>query len=884
MRTLNEGSPCCEILGISHRDTEREEKGNIYNGGWTLKRTVTGIFLLLMINVSGYLPAQNSGIYDWSDSLKQFETVSSLVLENPVSPDLKEYTQLLISLVPAAGRNNVYKLLDAALTKLEDAGAAGSVSWLIIASAMIEAGYPERLKDSGAFLNEWQVSGVWNRYGDADMDYPFQPEESQDWKKLRVKKISGNTGGFFPYSAASGGAGVLYARCSFSVNSGVRIAVLSSAQCRVFINGKDYGRCRDFSGRFGAALRLTGSSGYTVMLKFAGNGVAMPWASVFVTGEKGALPGFKITDNVKRSPATVEDLFIDYKKEKYEEGGDSVSAIRQLTLDSDFHAALDLCVEMIEKNPRNYFIYREYLSLLDFMQRDNEFLQAHEIFRNTFRDPDIAQYWLARYYSTRDKEKFIKAMDASDPFFTDVYLAVNYINALGATGEADRAAGESERFIASLPEKFITVAGMYSAAGKRDQMRRVLVRGAAETGDARIFYSLGCADEASGLDPVIYWTKSLESEDLFCEASDLIDIYENSNPGTNIYYTGSYSGVREEFRNNGIRRRINIRIFESGKVYAEVEDFIPAAIIKEGDEDSFSFVLPAMKDARVLYVLKINDVLTEPAEYKESMDGNRRRVQIKNCGDCRYAVVKYSCCIDNTGSIEPVVAGIPAVMKNEFIEDLRINAVYTGAGKPAVFINNHPVRGRERVNESIFSWNDTFSSSAEENVVISINRFRDPEDFASWYSGLAEIRGRFAESTVFVFPEHVDTVSALSYIKREVLSGLDSVEGAGLVPRTPESVMRQKSASPAEKAFLALAMLQRAGIKGSIAFGLSADGTSIDENEVLVYVRVNDQEWYWLPVSGDLAGRETESERRAAVVLGSGGRIMPVETDRLIKE
>ncbi|HPS57938.1 MAG TPA: hypothetical protein PK514_07505 [Spirochaetota bacterium] len=850
-----------------------------------MRRAVAGIFFfLLILNGPGSLPAQNTGIYDWSDSLKQFETVSSLVLDNPVSPDLKEYTQLLVSLAPAAGRNNVFKLLDAALKKLEDAGAAGSASWLILAAAVIEAGYPERLKDSGAFLDKWLVSGTWKRYGPADMDYPFQPEESPDWKKIKVKKISQVSTGFFPYSAASGDAGVLYARCSFAVNSGVRIAVLSDAECRVFINGKDSGRCRDLSGRFGAAFRLTGSGGYTVMLKFAADGRDLPSTSVFVAGEKGDLPGFRITENVKRTPATVEDLLIDYKNEKYEEGGEAVTSIRALVADSDYHGALDLCEEMIEKNPRNFFIYREYTALLDLMQRDSEFINLIEKFRNTFPESDITQAWLARFYSTRDKEKFIESMGASDPFNTDFYLAVNYVHAVGVKGDHEKAVTEAEKFIQSPPEKFITVAEMYSAAGKREEMRKVLVHGAAETGDARIFYMLGCADEASGLDPVIYWTKSLESEDIFCEASDMIDAYENSNPGTNIYYTGSYSGVREEFRNNGIRRRINIRFFESGKVYTEVEDFIPSAIIKKGKGESFSYVLPSMKDARVLYALKVNDDLTEPAEYTESRDGKRTGVEIKNCGDCRYAVVKYSCCIDSSGRIELTAAGIPAIMKDEFVEDIRINILYTGTGKPGVLINNQPVRGRERISESIFSWNDMFSRSPDETLFVIINMFRTPEDFASWYSGLAAIRGRFSDNTVFLFPEHVDTASALGYIKREVFSGLDNPESSGLLPGTPESVMRLKVASPVEKAFLALAMLQRAGIKGNIAFGLSPDGTSVDENEVLVYVRVNDQEWYWLPVSGNLTARDTEGERKAVVVLENGGRIMPVETGRVIKE
>lgn len=850
-----------------------------------MKRAVTGFFLLLLVlNASGNLPAQNPGLYDWNDSLKQFETVSSLVLENPVAPELKEYTRLVISLIPAVGRNNAYRLLDAALKQLEEAGAAGSASWVILASAVIEAGFPERLKDSGAFLNDWQVSGVWNRYGPADMDYPFGPEENQDWKKLKVKRISGNNARFYPYSAVSGGAGVLYARCSFSVNSGVRVAVLSDTGCRIFINGKDFGRCRDFSGRFGSAFRLTGSTGYTVMLKFASDSGSMPWASVFVAGEKGALPGFKVTENVKRTPATVEDLYIDYKKVKYEEGGEAVSGIKQLIADSDFHGALDLCEEMIEKNPRNFFIYREYAALLDSMQRDGEFVRTMEQFMNTFPESDITRTWFARFYSTREKEKFIESMSGSDPFYSDFYLAVNYIHALGAKGDYDRGVSEAEKFILSTPERFITVAGMFSASGKREDMRKELVHGAAETGDAGIYYLLGCADEASGLDPVIYWTKSLESEDLFCEASDMIDIYENANPGTNIYYTGSYSGVREEFRNNGVRRRINIRFFESGKVYAEFEDFIPSAIIKEGNGESFSLVLPAIKDARVLYALKVNDDITEPAEYSEFTDGKKTGVVIKNCGDCRYAVVKYSCCIDNSGMIDLTVAGIPAVMKNEFVEDIRINAVYTGTGKPGVSINSQPLRARERINEIIFSWNDMFSKPADETLVININRWRTPEDFASWYSGLAVIRGRFSDSTPFVFPEHADTISALSYIKREVFRGLKESGYSGLVPPAPDDVMLLKEAPPVDKAFLAIAMLQRAGIKGNVAFGLSPDGTSVDEKEVLVYVRVSDQEWYWLPVSGNQASRETESERRAVVVLENGGRIMPVETDRVIKE
>lgn len=846
-----------------------------------MKRFLAGIFLsLLVLTGRGSIPAQGSGIYDWSDSLKQFETISSLMLADPVSPELKEYTRLVISLMPAVGRNNVFRLLDSALKQLEDAGSAGSASWLIIASAVIEAGFPERLKESGAFLDEWQVSGTWNRYGDADIDYSFPPEQTQDWKKIRAKRTGASGSRCFPYSAVSGSSGVVYARSSFSVNSGVRIAILSGAECRIFINGKDYGMCRSFSGRYGAAFRLTGSTGYSVMLKFAPRSGPMSWVSVFVAGEKGGLSGFRINENVRRTPATIEDLLIDYTNGKYDDGGDDVSRVRQLVTDSDYHSALDLCEDLVKKNPRNYFIYSEYASLLDSMQRDSEFTALMETFRRTFPESGILQTWLAGFYGARDKVKFIESMDSSDPFYTDASLAVNYVHALAAKGEIDRAAAAAEKFISSAPERFITVAGIYSAAGKRDEMRNLLVHGAAETGDARIFYMLGCADEASGLDPVIYWTKSLESGELFCEASDMIDVYENSDPGTNIYYTGDYSGVREEFRNNGIRRRVAIRVFESGRIYVSVEDFVPAMMIRDGGGDSFSFLLPAMSDVNPLYVLKVTDVLTEPAEYKVFRDGKRTGIEITNCGDSRYVVVKYSCCIDNSSRIESAPVLIPAVMKSENVEDIRVNLVYTGSGMPGVSINGSAVRGRERVNESIFSWNETFSSSADDSIMIAISRWSSPEDFASWYSGLAAIRGRFAETTAFVFPEHVDTASALLYVKREVLGGLESPEEWGLIPATPESVMRIKSASPVERAFLAMAMLQRAGIKGYIAFGLSADGASVDFNEVLVYVRVNDLDWYWLPVYGGGA----EGERRAVVVLENGGRIMPVDADRLVKE
>jgi len=850
-----------------------------------LKRAVSGIFLLLLVlNGPAHIPAQDNVLYDWSDSLRQFETVSSLILENPVSPELKEYTRLVILLMPAVGRNSVYRLLDAALKQLEDAGATGSASWLILASAVIEAGYPERLKDSGAFPAYWHLSGTWNRYGEADMDYPFKPELSNDWKKLKVKRIPAGSNGFYPCSMVSGGSGIIYARCTFSVNSGIRIAVLSDAGCRIFINGKDYGMCRGFSGRYSAAFRLTGSQGYSVMLKFMADGNSMPAASVFVAGEKGSLPGFRLTESARMTPATVEDLLIDYKGAISADGGEDLLSVSQLVSDSDYHAALDLCEDLVKKNPRNYFIYREYLSLLDSMQRDSEFLRTYESFINTFPESDIGPYWLAGYYSTRDRLKFTESMAASDPFYAQYYIVSNYIHAVAASGDPDRAVSEAERFIRSMPEKYLAIAGIYSASGRREDMRKVLVRGAAETGDARIFYMLGCADEAAGLDPVIYWSKSLESIDLFCEASDMIDFYENSNPGTNIYYTGNYSVVREEFRNNGIRRRIKMRIFESGKVYVQFEDFIPAAIIQDGGGNSFNFLFPAIKDVRLLYVLRINDLLTEPAEYKEFREGRRSGIEIKNCADCKYAVVKYSYCFESTGRVEKFIASLPAVMKDEFVEDLRISAIYTGTGKPALFVNNRVVKGRERINESIFSWNDTFSRPVGETLAISISRWSSPADFASWYAGIASIRSRFSDNTPFAFPEYADTASALGYVRREVLTRPGDYDSTGLVPRAPDFVMRLESASAVEKAFLALAMLDRAGIRGNIAFGLSADGLSIDENEVLIYVSVNEQEWFWLPVSGNLSARDTESERRAVVVQGNGGRIMSVQTDRVIKE
>ena len=141
--------------------------------------------------------------------------------------------------------------------------------------------------------------------------------------------------------------------------------------------------------------------------------------------------------------------------------------------------------------------------------------------------------------------------------------------------------------------------------------------------------------------------------------------------------------------------------------------------------------------------------------------------------------------------------------------------------------------------------------------------------------------GRFADSTVFEFPEKGDAASALRYIMDEVFSAIAVIESPGLVPRAPDALMADRVATPVEKAFLALAMLKRAGINGSIAFGLSGEGTFINEKEVLVYVRVNENEWYWLPVSS--AG-EHPGGQKAIVILENGGRVMPVEEERIIKE
>ena len=155
-----------------------------------MKRVIIPISLSLLVFCGpGYVSGRKADIYDWSDSRKQFECLSSLVLENPASPDLKEYTVLLVSLAPAVGRKAVLDLLDKALKNLEDAGAKGSASWLLLASAVIESGFPEHIKDSGTYLNRWLVTGTWKRYGGPDMDFVFQPETSADWKKIRQKRI-----------------------------------------------------------------------------------------------------------------------------------------------------------------------------------------------------------------------------------------------------------------------------------------------------------------------------------------------------------------------------------------------------------------------------------------------------------------------------------------------------------------------------------------------------------------------------------------------------------------------------------------------------------------------------------------------------------------------
>lgn len=836
-------------------------------------------FLILAGGVS--IHALDASVYDWNDTHSLFNELSSNVLADPMSPELSANISVLVKLVPAMGRDKVTSLLEEALKKIESSGGICSQPWFIVMNALIVTGGTDLHRRYFAQLDEWTLSGTWKRYGGADIDYSFSPERDFSWKNLSIKRINSKGNRLFPFSKYCGEAGVVYARTSFSGGGALRLWILADSECRVFINDRDQGLCRGTAKGEMPVYRLTGAANYSVVLKFYSDGFVPASARVLVTGDRGGLPDISWSGG-RITPVYPEkmDLVLPGDDARLC-GGEAQGELGGLIGNGMFGEALKRGGELLALYPGNYFLYKQYARVLSALGMGDELVKLAAEFRNVFPDSRSASLWLAEYFSAVDRALFIKYMQEADPAEAEPCILLNYLYALAASGGYEKAVKLAGEFISSPTDIYTAVASIYRIAGKKKEMRAVLLEGAAATGDPGIYFLLGCSDEAAGLDPVIYWSKALDSEDMFCDVSDMIDVYENSSARGKVYYSGWFSGERAEFRTGEIRRKIKLHVFESGTSYMAVTDFIPRRMLKKNAADGiYRHRLAGEGRGRVLYALQVTDASVDPAMTAQADGGS---VDITLTGDCSYVVVEYSSRY-NAAPGRITFVDIPVVGRDEFVEDLEVEVVYHGAVDPLVSINDAGIRGKRDDGMFRYKFKDRFSGRADDAVKLRVRRFGSHKTFTGWYADLAEMRGRFTSGNPPVIPGGMDMHDVLLYLHGKILSAIKTEGETDFNPRRPESVIASKNSTPEEKALLAMAILERAGIRSYMAFGLCDGGSVIDTAGVLLFVPVNAGDGYWIDTTGGFYDAAINGDKTVVVVSANGSWVQLVEPDRIIKE
>jgi len=827
------------------------------------------------------LPAEEPAIFNVDHTIKQFEFISES-LELGLLQDTALHVRMLERFIPAAGRERVIQVLENVLERAEAAGAECTEPWFVITGALMRCGERQTVDKHYAFLTDWTLSGTWNRYGRPDADYRFQPETSADWSRLNTKKAYDRGMGFFPFSRFSDGEGVVYAKTAFSEEGRVWLRVMADVQCRIFINGRDYGICpADKSGR-AALFRLGGSAAYSIMLKFYSRGNEAPGVRVMLTGEDGTAPRVSARAGARVTPASVDRLDIDLSRaDMFSGGGERAEELHNLITGGRYEEALKRGAELVAEYPENYFLYGEFASVLGYFNMESELLKLCSVFQARFPSSKSPYLWLVRYYAGRDRDRFMANMARAELACADLNLIKAYVYCLAASGELTPALDLALRYILNPAERCIVIAVLYNMADKRREAGQVLLEGAVMTGDSRVYYRLGCIEEMQGLDPVIYWRKALESEPLFAELSDMIDVYENASPGKNIYYTGWHTKEKRGFRHDGIRRKIKVHLFESGRVYAVITDFIPEKIIS-GNTSGGMYRHRTVQDAALLYVLKAGNDRFESAVTLPSID-SAGWFDVAVSGGCEYLVAEYSLSAEK-GRSSLVPVDMPVIMKNEFVEEIDIELICHGEIVPDVVFNDMVLRERRSSDGIRFIAAERFRKSASEDVGLVARRFGSAGEFNAWYCGLVDIRGRFTGNDLPSIAGSGGYMDKLAAVCRLVLHDIRTEGETDFSPRRPAEVIAALCATPEEKALLAMAVLEKAGIKSFMAFGTAEDGSVVDKNRVLLCVPDEADGYYWIDPEGNFY---TDGERRiktAVVIDPDGSRTLSVDPARVIKE
>ncbi|PKL18811.1 MAG: hypothetical protein CVV49_03875 [Spirochaetae bacterium HGW-Spirochaetae-5] len=825
--------------------------------------------------------------------------ISSELIKNPVGDNTPFYLRTLMELAPVMGRDKISKVFKDAAAKIDQESVKGKLYSQILQYSLNELNVSQmRSEKNFTILKKWNLSGPWKRYGRGDIDYRFTPETVYKMEEIEkgFNQSVDRMGKIFPFRTDHSGDETYYAACSFSDSgTGVVLWIDSDAEYKLLVNGKELDSTVGKSGHVIKAYSLRGAGGYTVQIKMqSGEPGSYPYIRGMVTDDKHNLLRLTYSSIIYNYNFITEKLYSSDEPAGYFSGEAPVMTenLRKLIHSGDYAGGYMLGSALIEKYPLYFPVYKEFIPLLDKMDRDEEFQHVIGKFIKNFPHADIHSGWLADFYMTRDKGKFKRIITTAPVSSLSRNAIESYIYLLCGDSlfnealELCHSMGSDPFFSRLVPE-------IIRASGNDSGWRKSLIDRAALNDDAALYYSLGLAEMKRGLDPVMYWEKSYSLDGNPGLMRDLSDIFENSIIASNDIYNGVYTDHHPEFGWNGKKRKISIHVFESGRVLLEGEDTVPPGRKLHGEKISEGGIefssgeirtdLPYVDGLKILYVLTAKDGLPVPINFESGPVSNNRVTLKYNCsGEEEFSVIKYSAELPKDQS-DPFKMLKNLVLKSagENISWLEYEVVLHGGLVPVVSYNGKPLSESKREDGRVrYSVKERFSKNGEKSAVTGISRFSSDAVFAEWYRGLLNYSERPFPGSSIKFSDKDSFEDIIGKVHLYILSTVSKTGSINFNPGEIDYRADNIKGTVEERTHLAKAILQSRGIKSYIAFRKNSAGL-IDK--ILLYVPENMGRDYWLNFYGDGISDKMETGSVAIVITGEGYNTIPVNPETCIR-
>lgn len=766
-----------------------------------------------------------------NDTLTLYKELSSELMKDPAGVNSYRNIIKLLELSRDAGRVKTAKLFRECAARIKHKGAENNpVYFVLINSAEHLENGPDCSDSLYKGIDTWLLCGPWQKFGRPDLYYPFPPESGAGFSGFKSIKSRQHGSRIYPFGFISERRGIVYAAASFSTDVPVRIWIISNTGYRLFVNRVEVMRSGIRGDESLSGITVNGSRDYTLLLKIADNrNSGDPFFRVIITDLNNKEIKPDITGANNSGNFGHEEIF-------------SSDRIKSLP---GFHAITPMHVRD---------------------ERESEFTEIIAGYRERFPDSDYYLKWEADFYRSRDEKKFSGAMEKIHLLYCDHDAARAYIKLLADKGEKRAARRYAEKF-EDLPSFRAVTAEVEKSLSTPVQWRKNLLEKASATGDPLYFYYMGNAEMDAGLDPVLYWEKGLSIRGDMREMREAADTFENGGGKGSLFYSGGYTDFHPEFLWNGIKRKVTVRIFANGKYMAECEEIIPAALAEKGE-----FSLIKLKDIRVLYALRCSGGEAAPLEYEISEKDKSVSVKVKKTGKADFLVLKYTGYSVYDQYPFYIMKDIELKHGGEDISEVMLEIISEGI-KPSVTFMDKTIYGQSSGNEgeTVYRISEKFNYKNSEKAAASAAFKPDDRAFSLWYNSMFKVLKSSVGKEDLPEPEQGDIRIKTAAVKEYISKNYSVETGLSFEPRTPAEVIYSQKGTSEELAILASVILEKAGVKGFIAF-IREKGHSVSETgEAALYIPESKGRGNWLRFTD----RNNYKHAEALLIKGDSFEIIP---------